>query len=203
MSTYDIALLVVALALLGAVVLPRLVTDKPLSFPMLYVGFGFLLFWLAPVPAIDPVANATVTEHLTELVVIIALMGVGLKIDRPFGVDNWVATWRLIGITMPLSIAGVALAGWWLLGLHPATAILLGLGFLLVIRPPAGIVGFLGSSSRGSESGASARFSISPMRWPSRRLPNSNCWSPPNCCGPSSASSSSHPSCSTVRPRVR
>ena len=126
MSSYELGMLVVALALLGAVVLPRLLADKPLSFPMLYVGFGVLLFWLAPVPAIDPVAESTVTEHLTELVVIIALMGVGLKIDRPFGTDNWASTWRLIGITMPLSIAAVALGGWALLGLHPATAILLG-----------------------------------------------------------------------------
>jgi len=126
MSSYEIGMLVVGVALLGAVVLPRLVSDKPLSFPMFYVGFGFLVFALAPVPAVDPVANPTITEHLTELVVIIALMGAGLKIDRPFGVDNWSATWRLIGITMPLSIVGVALLGWGLLGLHPATAILLG-----------------------------------------------------------------------------
>jgi NhaP-type Na+/H+ or K+/H+ antiporter len=126
MSSYEIGMLVVGVALLGAVVLPRLVSDKPLSFPMFYVGFGFLVFALAPVPAVDPVANPTITEHLTELVVIIALMGAGLKIDRPFGLHNWTATWRLIGITMPLSIAGLAVLGWALLGLHPATAILLG-----------------------------------------------------------------------------
>ncbi|MEA1932365.1 MAG: cation:proton antiporter [Euryarchaeota archaeon] len=126
MSSYELGMLVVAVALLGAVVLPRLLADKPLSFPMFYVGFGALLFWIAPVPAVDPVAESTLTEHLTELVVIIALMGVGLKIDRPFGLKSWTATWRLIGITMPLSIASVAVLGWLLLGLHPATAILLG-----------------------------------------------------------------------------
>lgn len=126
MSSYELGMLVVAVALLGAVVLPQLLADKPLSFPMFYVGFGALLFWVAPVPTINPVAESTVTEHLTELVVIIALMGAGLKIDRPFGLNNWASTWRLIGITMPLSIAGVALLGWLLLGLHPATAILLG-----------------------------------------------------------------------------
>lgn len=126
MSSYEIGMLVVAVALLGAVVLPRLLADKPLSFPMFYVGFGMLLFWFEPLPTVDPVANSTLTEHLTELVVIIALMGVGLKIDRPFEIKSWASTWRLIGITMPLSIAGVAVLGWGLLGLHPATAILLG-----------------------------------------------------------------------------
>lgn len=35
-------------------------------------------------------------------------------------------TWRLLGITMLLSISGIALLGWWVLGLTPAAALLLG-----------------------------------------------------------------------------
>ncbi|SEH17417.1 sodium/proton antiporter, CPA1 family (TC 2.A.36) [Natronorubrum sediminis] len=127
MSTYEAALVIIAVGLLGAIVLPRLLAGKPLSLPMFYVALGGVLFTVVPTaPTIDPVANSTVTEHLTELVVIIALMGAGLKIDRPFDVTSWSATWRLIGITMPLTIGAVALLSWMVLGLHPATAILLG-----------------------------------------------------------------------------
>ena len=58
-------------------------------------------------------------------------MGVGLAIDRPLELRNraswrrWNPTWRLLGITMPLCIAGVALLGWGA-GLAPAAALLLG-----------------------------------------------------------------------------
>jgi len=126
-SAYDIGLLVVALALLGAIVLPRYLAGVPLSVPIVYVGGGWALFALVPgVPAIDPVANATVTERLTELVVIIALMGAGLKIDRPFDWRGWASTWRLLGITMPLTVAATALLGWYAIGLLVPTALLFG-----------------------------------------------------------------------------
>ena len=42
------------------------------------------------------------TERATELVVIVALMGAGLKLDRPLGGRSWALTWRLLAITMPL-----------------------------------------------------------------------------------------------------
>lgn len=127
MSAYEIALIVVAFAIVGAVLLPRFLTDKPLSLPMIYVGFGAALFWIVPgLPTLDPVANSGVTERLTELVVIIALMGAGLKIDRPFDVLGWGSTWRLLAITMPVSIALLAVLGWYVAGLLVPTAILLG-----------------------------------------------------------------------------
>lgn len=127
MAAYEIALVIVGLALLGAVVLPRLVEHRPLSFPIIYVLFGFVLFAVIPgAPNLDPTENTVVTERLTELVVIISLMGAGLKIDRPFDWRRWSATWRLLGITLPLTAAGAAILAWGTLGLLPATAILLG-----------------------------------------------------------------------------
>ena len=127
MAVYEWALVVVSLAILGAVVLPRFFADKPMSFPLLYVVAGFATFSLPlGVPAPDPVEHVEYAERLTELVVIIALMGAGLKLDRPFDPRAWSSTWRLLGITMPLTIAAVALLGWQVLGLNPATAVLLG-----------------------------------------------------------------------------
>lgn len=127
MSAYDVGLIVVAVALLGAVLLPRFLAGKPLSLPIIYVGGGFALFAAVPgVPALDPVVNAGLTERLTELVVIVALMGAGLKIDRPFDWRSWAATWRLLAIAMPLTIAASALLGRYALGLLVPTALLLG-----------------------------------------------------------------------------
>ena len=124
---YDIGLVVVGCALFGVAVLPRLVSDKPVSMPMFFVGFGILVFG-APtgLPAPDPLEMGLLTERLAEFVVIVALMGVGLKIDRPFDVTGWGSTWRLLAITMPLSIAGAALVGWWAVGFVVPTAVLLG-----------------------------------------------------------------------------
>ncbi|WP_240670459.1 hypothetical protein [Actinoplanes solisilvae] len=46
------------------------------------------------------------TEHLTEVDVIVALMGAGLKIDRPLSRRGWASTWRLLAIAMPVTCCG-------------------------------------------------------------------------------------------------
>ena len=127
MVAYEFAQIVVGLAILGAVVLPRLLSGKPMSFPIIYVAAGAALFALPlGVAAPNPVENAEYTELLTELVVIIALMGAGLKLDRPFDWRAWSSTWRLLAISMPITIALTAALGYWWFGMLPATAILLG-----------------------------------------------------------------------------
>ena len=115
------------IALLTALVLPRVFDYQPLSMPMIYVGTGFILFSL-PMEAVlpNPIEHSLVVEHLTELVVIISLMGAGLKIDRPFSLRGWGITWRLLAIAMPLTVIMTVFLGWWGLGMAPATAILLG-----------------------------------------------------------------------------
>ena len=126
-ETYPIALVIVGVAIFGAVVLPRVLVHRPLSLPILYVGGGYLIYAVPHgIPPPDMIGNSVVVEHLTELVVIIALMGAGLKIDRPFSVSGWASTWRLLGVTMPLTIVATAILGWGVLGLHVATAVLLG-----------------------------------------------------------------------------
>ncbi|WP_335999347.1 cation:proton antiporter [Halorientalis halophila] len=126
-ETYFVGLVIVGLAIFAAVLLPRLLMEKPLSLPIIYVAAGFVLFSLPHgVGPPDLVNNPAVVEHLTELVVIISLIGAGLKIDRPFSWGGWSTTWRLLGVTMVLSIGAVVLIGWGVLGLHIATAVLLG-----------------------------------------------------------------------------
>merc|ERR1711969_195650 len=53
-------------------------------------------------------------------------MAAGIAIDRPVSWRNWRQIWPLLVIAMPLTIAAVALMGWWWVGLAPASALLLG-----------------------------------------------------------------------------
>lgn len=124
----------VGAALFLAVVLPTALRRLPISAPMVLVLIGWVLGLVPGLPAhwVNPMGHPTATEHLTELCVLVALMGVGLSLDRPISLRDWrslrawSASWRLLLVAMPLTIAGVAVAGWGLLGLAPASALLLG-----------------------------------------------------------------------------
>ncbi|MEV7604024.1 cation:proton antiporter [Paenarthrobacter sp. NPDC089322] len=115
------------LAVLAAAILPKLLLRMPLSMPMVFLGSGILAFALLPdLPDPDPVKYADFTMHLTEVCVIISLMGAGLALDRPFKWRGWSTTWRLLGIVMPVSIVVMTMLGLWVLGLGLAAALLLG-----------------------------------------------------------------------------
>ena len=117
----------VGLATLAAALLPRLLGRVPISMPMIFLGAGVIAFALLPdLPTPSPVEYGELTLHVTEICVIISLMGAGLAINRRLGWRAWATTWRLLAITMPLSILGVALLGWGVLGIGVAGALLLG-----------------------------------------------------------------------------
>lgn len=150
-ENYNIWLVIIGLALLATTVLPRLLSKHPFSMPMVLLALGYgavaLPFGLE---APDPKEHGDYAEHLTELGVIIAIMGVGLKIDRPPSLRGWSGTWRLLGITMVLSIGLAALVGWWVAAFAPATAMLLG----AVIAPTDPVLASdveVGSPGEGSE----------------------------------------------------
>ncbi|WP_127508315.1 cation:proton antiporter [Actinoplanes solisilvae] len=127
MQISDVIFAVVGVGALLAGILPRVLERRPLSMPIIFVGLGLLVFGLPiGLPAADPLAHPKVTEHLTEVGVIVALMGAGLKIDRPLSRKGWASTWRLLAIAMPVTIAAMTFLGWWWVGLVPATALLLG-----------------------------------------------------------------------------
>ena len=91
------------LATLAAALLPKLLGRVPVSMPMVFLGAGMLAFVLFPaLPDPDPVAGSDVALHLTEVCVLVSLMGAGLALNRPVGWGTWSSTWRLLAITMPL-----------------------------------------------------------------------------------------------------
>ncbi|MFJ5697523.1 cation:proton antiporter [Arthrobacter sp. NPDC093139] len=113
------------LAVFIAAVLPKLLRNAPFSMPMVFLAAGFAVFWLlGDLPDPDPVQHADFTMHLTEVCVIISLMGAGLALDRPIGRHRWATTWRMLGIAMPLCMLLLTLLGLWVLGLGLAAAVL-------------------------------------------------------------------------------
>jgi NhaP-type Na+/H+ or K+/H+ antiporter len=124
---YELALLLVGAAALLAAWLPPFVMRRPLSLPILLIGTGAAIGVAGlGLPSADPRQHLELTERVTELVVIVALMGAGLKIDRPFSWRGWSNALRMVLIAMPLTIAAVAVLGATLAGLGVASAMLLG-----------------------------------------------------------------------------
>jgi len=122
----------VVLAGFGALVLltawlPMALKEAPLSLPIVCVAIGAGLFAIPGLPASapHPADHLPVVERLTEFVVVISLMGAGLKLDRILGWRSWIITWRLLGIAMPLTIAALAALAYAMLGVGAAAALLL------------------------------------------------------------------------------
>ncbi|PYE42641.1 sodium/proton antiporter (CPA1 family) [Rhizobium sp. PP-F2F-G20b] len=106
--------------------LPLALSRRPISLPIVCLLIGGLIFASGTLN-IDPSpqAHPYITERLTEFVVIVALMGAGLKIDRAFSFKEWRLAWRLLLVTMPVTIAAIMLVGMSVLGLTAVSALLL------------------------------------------------------------------------------
>lgn len=125
--TYTYILLAAGIITLLAAVVPNVLHKKKLPPPVLYLGIGILIAFAGrEYTNFDVMQHAPIIEHLSEFVVIIALTNAGLKIRKPFAWETWRYSFRLLVITMPLTIIGAAYLGWWLLGLAPAAAVLFG-----------------------------------------------------------------------------
>lgn len=117
----------IGLATLAMAWMPSIAQRTKISYSIVYVLFGMLIYSFVPLlPAANPFYNASVSVHLTELVVIISLMGTGLKIDQPFNLRTWRIPFRLVSLTMILSIAAIALLAHIYLKFDIASSILLG-----------------------------------------------------------------------------
>src|SRR5690606_24790400 len=118
----------IGIASFGTAWMPKISERTGVSYSVFYLFAGILLYTFLPTYLPDPLPqqNETLTLHLTELIVIISLMGVGLKIEREFSFKRWAAPLKLIGITMLLCIAITSFLGYYFLGLGLASATLLG-----------------------------------------------------------------------------
>ena len=128
LNSYHIALAVIGVIVILARWLPRLVSRREPAAAPLMILFGAAAALLIPgVPTMpDPRQAPLSWELLSELTVIVALFGAGMRIDslRPW--RRWIPTFRMLAIAMPLTILAVALLGVGVAGLTAAGAILLG-----------------------------------------------------------------------------
>lgn len=127
MEGYFLILTIIGAAALGMAWMPAITEKLQVSYAVIYVAFGLLIFSLVPsIPVSDPIANNSAALHLTEIVVIISLMGTGLKIDQKFSFKTWKIPFRLVTVTMVLTISILALVAHYLLSFDWPSAILLG-----------------------------------------------------------------------------
>lgn len=127
-TSYHILIAATGLAILLAYWAPRFLSGREPAASALLVALGFAVFSFVPgMPAaLDPVNQPRLWEYTSELCVIIGLFGTGLRIDKLRDLALWRPTIRLLVIAMPLTIAALALLGWFAAGMTLAGGMLLG-----------------------------------------------------------------------------
>lgn len=128
MEQYPLLLTFIGIAIFTVAWMPTFSGKTGISYAILYLVAGFVLYSLFQEVLPDPLPqdDNTLSLHLTELVVIISLMGTGLKIDTKFSFKKWAAPLKLVGIAMLLCIAAATALGYYWLGFGLASAVLLG-----------------------------------------------------------------------------
>lgn len=123
---HEMILLGIGTLILLAAWLPLVLKRLPLSLPIVCIALGFALSftpWLRVNQ--EGLTHDATLEHLNEGMVLIALMGAGLRLDRPFGWRAWQSTWRLLLVVMPITMIAVFAIAYGGLGLPVAAALLL------------------------------------------------------------------------------
>jgi sodium/hydrogen antiporter len=127
LENYNLILLFLGVAFLIGAFFPVLPRKLSISLPMIQITFGALLgYFFMGLPTINPLNYGVPIEKVTEVVVLISLVGCGIKLDSPLNWKTWQPTLRLLVIVMPVGIAAMALMGHYIFGLSMAAAILLG-----------------------------------------------------------------------------
>ncbi len=106
--------------------LPALSKKIKISYPLLLLGIGFLIYYLEiPLQWPDPYWPDDRIMMISELIVVISLMAAGLKIPVNASFNFWKVPFRFICIAMPITMIGVYFLGTEMLELSFASAILL------------------------------------------------------------------------------
>ncbi|MDT9600480.1 cation:proton antiporter [Sphingosinicella rhizophila] len=128
LASYHVAITAIGAGIILSFWIPRFVSGREPAASALLILFGLIAFSFLPgMPAaLDPRTAPKIWEYTSELAVIVALFGTGLRIDNLRNYRRWQPTVRLLAVVMPLTILAVALLGWALAGMTLAGALLLG-----------------------------------------------------------------------------
>jgi sodium/hydrogen antiporter len=159
-APHAIALLFLGLAFFAAVAALSHQHERAFSASLIYLGLGIgaaVVIDLLGVAWLHPIEDAELLEVVSELAVVIALFGTGLKLDRAIGLRSWSIVWRLLGVAMPLTIGAVALFGVHAMGLPLGVALML--GAILAPTDPV-LAGDVGVGPPGEEDEREPHFSL-------------------------------------------
>jgi NhaP-type Na+/H+ or K+/H+ antiporter len=137
--------------------------ERAFSASVIYLGLGLLAALVVGLTGsdwIDPIEDASLLEHMSEIAIVVALFSAGLKVERSLRRAEWTAVLRLLLVAMPLTIGAVALFGVHVMGLGLGTAVLL--GAMLAPTDPV-LAGDLGIGPPGEEEGeqeSEPRFAV-------------------------------------------
>ena len=157
---HAIGLLFLGLAFFAAVAALSHQHERAFSASLIYLGLGIgaaSVIDLLDVAWLHPIQDAELLETVSELAIVIALFGTGLKLDRAIGLRSWSIVWRLLGVAMPLTIGAVALFGVHAMGLPAGVALML--GAILAPTDPV-LAGDLGVGPPGEEDEREPNFSL-------------------------------------------
>ncbi|WP_205696800.1 cation:proton antiporter [Conexibacter sp. SYSU D00693] len=158
-TTVAVGWLVLGLFLVAAVAALTHQHGRAWSASLLYVAAGLVaavvIGWL-DVPWLDPVGSPDAILHLTEVAIVVALFANGVRVDRALHFHRWRPTTRLLLVTMPASIAVLALLGGLALDLSLGAAIVLGAALAPTDPVLAGDVG----ETRPGEEEPEAEFAV-------------------------------------------
>lgn len=159
-APHAIALLFLGLAFFAAVAALSHEHERAFSASLIYLALGLgaaAVIDLLGVAWLDPIEDAELLEIVSELAVVIALFGTGLKLDRVIGLRSWALVWRLLAVAMPLTIGAVALFGVHAMGLPLGVALIL--GAILAPTDPV-LAGDVGVGPPGEEDESEPNFSL-------------------------------------------
>ena len=106
--------------------LPSISAKIRVSFPILLLLIGFLLFKIdLPLAWPNPLWNDVGLLFFSEIIVIVALMGAGLKIGSISSLRVWKRPLLLVFLTMPLCMLGAYLLGVYFLAFSVPSSLLL------------------------------------------------------------------------------
>lgn len=127
MNSYIVTITIIGIATLGMAWMPSFTKKTGISDSVVYVLLGIIAYECIDIlPPPDPMVYQDYALHLTELVVVISLMGTGLKIDKKFSFKSWQVPFRMLTVTMVLCIVSVSFLAWYFLHFDIASALLLG-----------------------------------------------------------------------------
>ncbi|HEY9184255.1 MAG TPA: cation:proton antiporter [Salegentibacter sp.] len=112
MKDHYLILAGLGLATLVMAWLPSISRKIKISSPIILLLIGFLLFHInIPLSWPDPLWNDRNLMYFSEIIVIISLMGAGLKIGTEYSLKTWKRPLLLVFVTMPLCMLSAYLLG--------------------------------------------------------------------------------------------